>query len=171
MKDKFILDACCGPRMMWFNKKHPNCIYIDERVEVKGFVDNRDKREIKPDIQMDNRKMSFNDNSFKLVVWDPPHIIQKPSPKCRMTQTFGCLSPETWQHDLKRSFNECWRVLKDYGVLIVKWNECSKKLDVLLRIVEREPLFGQKINNAEKKTKDKARTYWLCFMKIPENAK
>jgi hypothetical protein len=31
MKDKFILDACCGCRMFWFNKKHPNAIFIDRR--------------------------------------------------------------------------------------------------------------------------------------------
>jgi hypothetical protein len=24
MKGKFILDACCGPKLFWFNKNHPN---------------------------------------------------------------------------------------------------------------------------------------------------
>lgn len=31
--DKIILDACCGSRMFWFNKKHPNAIFADIRDE------------------------------------------------------------------------------------------------------------------------------------------
>lgn len=31
MKEKLILDACCGGRMFWFNKKHPNALYVDQR--------------------------------------------------------------------------------------------------------------------------------------------
>ena len=38
LSDKFILDACCGGRMMWFNKNHPNCLYIDIRKEEKGYI-------------------------------------------------------------------------------------------------------------------------------------
>ncbi len=41
LKNKFILDACCGGRMMWFNKKHPNVLYIDNRKEEKGFLKQR----------------------------------------------------------------------------------------------------------------------------------
>lgn len=33
MSNKFILDACCGPKAMWYNKNHPNAIYIDNRYE------------------------------------------------------------------------------------------------------------------------------------------
>ena len=39
--EKFILDACCSGRMMWFNKKHPNATYIDIRKESKGFSKHR----------------------------------------------------------------------------------------------------------------------------------
>lgn len=35
---KVILDACCGGRMMWYNKKHPNAIYIDIRKTKKGDI-------------------------------------------------------------------------------------------------------------------------------------
>lgn len=173
MKDKFILDACCGARMMWFNKKHLNVIYQDIRDEDKGLVDNRKNREIKPDIIGDFRKMGFLDKSFKLVVWDPPHIIQKYNKKCRMIATYGCLEPEIWQDDLKRWFKECWRVLEDYGVLIFKWSEVdswgqkkfSAKLNDVLRLFHTEPLFAQKV----KWTKDNQfATFWCCFMKIPE---
>ena len=174
MKDKFILDACCGPKMMWYNKQHPNCIYQDIRDEDKGFVDNRQNREIKPDIVGDFRNMKhFRDKLFKLIVWDPPHIIQKFSNKCRMINTYGNLEPESWQDDLKRGFKECWRVLDDYGVLIFKWSECdrwgqkkfSAKIREVLEMFPIEPLFAQKV----KWTKDNQfATYWATFMKIPE---
>jgi DNA segregation ATPase FtsK/SpoIIIE-like protein len=28
---KTILDVCCGSRMFWFNKKHPDALYLDIR--------------------------------------------------------------------------------------------------------------------------------------------
>ena len=38
---KFILDACCGSRMFWFQKNQPNTIFQDIREYNKGFIDNR----------------------------------------------------------------------------------------------------------------------------------
>ena len=101
MKDKFILDACCGSRMFWFDKKHPNVIFSDIREYDKGFIDNRPNRELHPDQIMDFRKLDFPDKSFKLVVFDPPHLIGK-ADGCRMTRTYGALNKETWQNDIKR---------------------------------------------------------------------
>lgn len=160
MSEKFILDACCGSRMFWLDKTHPNTIFIDIRSYAKGFIDNRQNRELKPDIIMDNRKMSFPDKSFKLVVFDPPHLIGKPD-GCRMTKTYGALHPITWQSDIKKGFDECWRVLDDYGVLIFKWNDSSKKRKEVLEVIGKKPLFGHPNGS-------KIPTHWFCFMKIPE---
>ncbi len=162
MKNKFILDACCGPRLMWFNKHHPNTIYIDKRVREKGFVISGDKREVKPDIIMDFRKLEFPDKSFKLVVMDPPHLIGEES--YIMTKSYGCLVAETWQSDLTRGFKECWRVLEDCGILIFKWNNTMIPFRKVLRLFDVDPLFGQKSVNKEHK---KHYTMWFCFMKIP----
>ena len=41
MKNKIILDAACGGRMFWFNKKHPRALYIDNRIVDKGHVKQR----------------------------------------------------------------------------------------------------------------------------------
>jgi len=41
MINKFILNACCGSRMFWFDKKQPNTIFHDIRSYDKGFIDNR----------------------------------------------------------------------------------------------------------------------------------
>ena len=122
MKDKFILDACCGGRMMWFNKKHPNTIYIDKRKEKKGFISEQPNSEINPDIIMNFKNLKFPDKTFKLVVWDPPHSLTFLDTSI-MKKKFGGLNPETWPYTIKKGFNECWRVLEDYGILIFKWND------------------------------------------------
>ena len=36
--EKYILDVCCGTRMWWKQKKHPNTIYMDIRKEPKEFI-------------------------------------------------------------------------------------------------------------------------------------
>ena len=75
MCNKFILDACCGTKMMWTNKNHPNVLYIDIRKEPKGFIKEQMNSEINPDVQCSFTKMPFEDKKFKLIVCDPPHII------------------------------------------------------------------------------------------------
>jgi hypothetical protein len=150
---KFILDACCGGRMFWINKKHPNAIYIDNRLEEKGHITRKSNHSIQPDIVMDFRDLKFEDKTFKLVVWDPPPSI--------MAKQYGILNKETWPYDLKQGFKECWRVLDDYGILIFKWNEKQIKTREVLNLFPVKPLFGHPDGNRQT-------TFWLCFMKIPE---
>jgi len=73
--DKLILDACCGSRMFWFDKNNPAALFADVRIESHILCDGR-ALEISPDIQMDFTKMPFADESFHLVVFDPPHLIK-----------------------------------------------------------------------------------------------
>ena len=162
-QNKFILDACCGPKCFWFNKQHPNTIYIDKRKEEKGFLAFRPNREINPDKIMDHKSLEFPDKSFKLVVFDPPHLLGKQGNKDATNASYGVYSRDTWKVDLKKGFDECWRVLEDYGVLIFKWSEVSLKHKEVLEVLEREPLFGHPVRN-------KNNTHWFCFMKIPKHS-
>ena len=159
-RDKFILDACCGGRMFWFNKKHPNTLYIDNRSAKKGHISQKSYHEVNPDIIMDFRDLKFKDQSFKLVVWDPPHRTDFTKTSL-MYKQYGILNRETWQYDLKKGFDECMRVLEDYGVLIFKWNERQIKTKIILEIFKQEPLFGHPLGTREQ-------TQWMCFMKIPK---
>ena len=102
--NKKILDACCGPKMFWKDKHQPNTIFIDIRKMEKGYNDYRKNREIQPDIIMDFRKLEFPDKSFKLVCFDPPHIISA-SNNFRMARDYGILNKETWKEDLKKGFS------------------------------------------------------------------
>lgn len=158
-KDKCILDACCGGRMFWFNKTHPNVLYVDNRRREKGYSKFRPNHTVLPDEEVDFRNMPYKDKSFKLVVFDPPHIFGKEN--SLINQYYGSLDKETWREDIKRGFDECWRVLDDYGVLVFKWNEVRiPKKDILL-LIERQPLFGHQVGG-------RMQTHWMCFMKIPK---
>lgn len=161
MKDKFILDACCGARYMWTNKHHPNTVYIDVRKEEKGFDTNRPNLEINPDIIADFRDLPFDDKSFKLIVWDPPHLLGK-NYKSRMTRRFGFLLADSWRSDFEKGFDELWRCLKDYGVLIFKFNDSSLDFKKVLKLFPVSPLFANIKNKSKTST-----TKWFTFMKIP----
>lgn len=157
-KDKFILDACCGGKMFWFNKIHPNTLYIDNRLEKKGHITQKSKHSVSPDIVMDFRELGFKDKSFRLVVWDPPHRTDFTKTSL-MAKQYGILNKETWPYDLKKGFDECWRVLQDYGILIFKWNEKQIKVKKLIELFKKEPLFGNRGTGNK--------THWICYMKIP----
>lgn len=117
---KSILDVCCGARMFWFDKHHPNAVYMDIRQEEFTACDGRHIN-VEPDIVADFRNIPFPDESFRLVVFDPPHFY-KLGASSYTAQKYGRLFP-TWRTDLKAGFDECLRVLKPEGILIFKWNE------------------------------------------------
>jgi len=153
--DKLILDACCGSRMFWFDKTNPDVLFADIRTENHTLCDGR-SLEIKPDIEIDFRKMPFADNSFKMVVFDPPHL-KNLGQNSWMGLKYGVLN-KTWQQDLKQGFSECMRVLQPYGTLIFKWNEDQIKVSEVLQAIEAQPLFGHKSGKT-------AKTHWMAFLK------
>lgn len=148
-----ILDACCGSRMFWFDKQHPNTIFIDKRSHYEelstGHVINVD-----PDVIADFRNLPFEDETFYHVVFDPPHLLCAGA-NSWLAKKYGRLDKETWSRDLKKGFSECMRVLKTNGTMVFKWNEEQIKLREILDIFEVRPLYGNK----------RAKTHWLVFMK------
>ena len=160
---KYILDVCCGGRQFWFDKTQKNTVYMDMRREEKGYQDVRPNKEIKPDIVANFKNIPFPDETFKLIVMDPPHIIAD-GPLFRMTKEYGWLEQDTWWWDIRNGFNECWRVLQNYGILIFKWNEASIKRTDILNAIGKDPLFGHPVLS-------KIPTHWFCFMKTPSQEK
>ncbi|MEB6612109.1 class I SAM-dependent methyltransferase [Staphylococcus pasteuri] len=150
-----ILDACCGSKMFWFDKENKDVTFMDIRELDTELSDGR-KLVVKPDIMADFRNMPFEDNSFHLVVFDPPHL-KTGGDKSWLVQKYGRLN-ENWPDDIKQGFNECMRVLKPNGTLIFKWNEEQIKLGQILKCFNQAPLFGNK----------RAKTHWLVFMKLEE---
>lgn len=164
MSGKFILDACCGPKNMWFDKHQPNTLYIDIRKEELGYNKHDKQDSVEPDLVMDFRDLKLPDKSFKLIVCDPPHM--KTLGKTSMfRKKYGCLNAETWQVDLKRGFKEMFRVLEDYGILLLKWNDTEINYKKVLELCPYKPLVMNVVSSRPKTDK---RTSWFCFMKIPK---
>lgn len=156
--EKEILDACCGGRMFWHDKNHPDVLFMDRRSEefVTGTGKNKRFRSVRPDIEADFRNMPFGDGVFKMVVFDPPHLIT--GDKSYMGKIYGSLDKNNWRDDIKRGLSECFRVLQDCGFLIFKWNESQIRISEVLALTDQKPLFSHrrgKMNN----------TLWICFMK------
>lgn len=154
--EKQILDVCCGSKMFWFDKNNPHTVFMDNRVLHDILCDGR-KLDVDPDIVGDFRKIPFDNNTFHIVVFDPPHLL-KVGENSWLGKKYGKLS-EAWPEDLKQGFSECMRVLKPYGTLIFKWNEQQIKLGEILKAIEYEPLFGNKRSDM----------HWVVFMKESED--
>lgn len=155
---KKILDACCGSRMFWYDKANPMVDFCDIRQTEKITCCDGRVIEISPDIVADFRKLPFEDNSYYLVVFDPPHL-KHAGEKSYMAQKYGVLNNKSWKEDIKRGFDECMRVLSINGTLIFKWNETQIKTTEIINIIGQQPLFGHKSGRLSK-------TQWLCFMKL-----
>lgn len=160
--DKKILDVTCGSRTIWFNKNHPAAVYCDRRRETYRNIwksaNNKSERDcvVDPDIQCDFTNLPFEDNSFFLVIFDPPHLL-KAKETAWLVKKYGKLDA-TWPQMLHDGFAECMRVLKPDGVLIFKWSEYDITAEKVWKAIGQKPLFG---HHSGKKSK----TFWGCFMK------
>lgn len=153
--NKPILDACCGSRMFWFDKNNPAAVFGDKRTEDHILCDGRTLN-ITPDIEMDFTAIPFADESFRVVVFDPPHI-ENLGKNSWMAKKYGVLGGG-WKEELRQGFSECMRVLKPYGVLVFKWNETRIPVSKLLDIFGQSPVIGHRSGRQNK-------THWMLFMK------
>ena len=164
MAEKKILDATCGSRTIWFNKNHPAAVYCDKRAEDIAVAFGRARTSIHnlhvaPDIQCNFTHLPFSDNSFPLVIFDPPHLLRAKE-NAWLVKKYGKLD-ENWPQMLHDGFKECMRVLKPDGVLIFKWSEYDIPSEKVWKAIGEKPLFG---HHSGKKSK----TFWACFMKLED---
>ncbi|MCM1289304.1 MAG: class I SAM-dependent methyltransferase [Corallococcus sp.] len=155
---KSILDVACGGKMFYFDKNDTRVLFCDKRRMQTTLCDGR-PFEIKPDVVVDFTALPFADNTFKLVVFDPPHLLHnETSPITGYQQIkYGALQGD-WKEMLTKGFAECFRVLEANGVLIFKWNETDVPVSEILRLTNEKPIFGHKSGK-------RSNTHWICFMK------
>ena len=158
MINKKILDVTCGSRSIWFNKAHPAALYCDKCNEVHSGLWKNSKRklEINPDVVCDFTDLPFEDASFSLVVFDPPHLTGAKETSW-LVKKYGLLD-DNWPKMLHDGFCECMRVLKPDGVLIFKWSEHDIPAQKVWDAIGQKPLFGHHSGK-------KSQTFWGCFMK------
>lgn len=160
--EKKILDVTCGSKTIWFNKNHPATLYCDGRKESYTGVWKNDygqserKCEVDPDIVCDFTCLPFEDNTFALVIFDPPHL-KSVGETSWLAKKYGRLG-DNWPVMLRDGFTECMRVLKPDGVLVFKWSEYEIPASKVWRAIGQKPLFGHKSGK-------KMNTFWACFMK------
>lgn len=146
--------------MFWFDKKNPDVLFVDIHPYEEfttGLGIHKRNRKIDPDVVMDFRSLDIPDESYSLVVFDPPHL-SKLGENSFTAKTYGRLDRDNWREDLRKGFAECFRVLKPDGVLIFKWCEFEIPLRDVLALTPVKPLFGHPSGKQQK-------THWIAFMK------
>lgn len=151
-----VLDPASGSRMFYFDKSDDRVLFGDIRSEEHILCDGR-ALSIAPDMEMDFRALPFPDASFRVVVFDPPHLVRV-GKNAWMGKKYGRLDADTWEEDLRAGFEECFRVLAEHGVLIFKWNETQIPVSKVLALTSARPLVGHRSGKT-------ARTHWVTFIK------
>lgn len=147
---------------MWRDKHCPDVVFGDCRFETITITDRSHGNStgmrtlrIEPDTLIDFRKLPYPDGSFKLVVFDPPHLVRA-GQRSWLAAKYGKLSGN-WREDLRAGFNECFRVLDPDGTLVFKWNETQVRVGEVLALTPVQPLFGHISGR-------RGLTHWLVFM-------
>lgn len=155
-----VLDMCCGPKMMWFDKDDERAVFVDKRRERHEM--NRPKRgtveytETDPDILCDFTALPFPDDTFALVVFDPPHF-ERSGKIGYLAMKYGWLDGD-WRSMLRAGFADGFRVLRPGGVLIFKWTATENPVSEILKLTTISPLFGHKSGK-------QSQTHWITFIK------
>ena len=152
------LDVCCGSRMFWFDKQDPRALFVDIRRET-WITDTRPGARptvVNPDVLADFSNLPFPDNSFPLVIFDPPHLVRN-GKQSRMSRKYGDLKGD-WREMIRKGFAECFRVLKPNGTLIFKWSSTEIPLARVIALAPVPPLYGHNTGNH-------AKTHWIAFLK------
>lgn len=149
-----ILDPCCGSRMFYFDTENPSVLFCDERSNYTEVLCDGRTLVISPDLVVDVTDLPFEDGTFPLVVFDPPHLT---SGNGWQVKKYGKL-PDNWKAWMQKAFSECWRVLAANGTLVFKWYEYRIRLSEILPLAPTSPVFGNRRPTNSK-------THWLVFFK------
>jgi len=157
-----VLDACCGGRRFWFNRRDGRALYVDIRKEVDQ-IDPRPGRKpqvVEPDWQGSFTALPFPDNAFAHVVFDPPHratLTSDSDAKTWLVRQYGRLVGD-WREMLRMGFAECFRVLRPEGTLVFKWCDYDVPVSEILALTPELPLYGHRSGK-------QSATHWLAFLK------
>lgn len=169
-----ILDATAANRTMWLSKDMEGIIYIDMEKKL----------EVKPMIYCDNTNTPFLPKFFDTIFYDPPfgwgegHPLYKYPDAASVpywVSKYGSI-PRYYGWDkhknqqelivhLYRAQKEFHRILKDDGVLWLKWNVIKISIHRVLSIFELWFVMLELPVKAPTQTAGKSQTYWVCLMK------
>jgi SAM-dependent methyltransferase len=166
MPSEEVLDPTCGNRSIWYpgQKDRNDVLYVDTREAESDDLElpTNPNYSVEPDEVADFRELSYPDESFNLIVFDPPHAVRPDGMKKLTgitTKKYGCLHAETWQEDLRAGFLELFRVLKPGGTLVFKFADESADFTEVLELAPAQPMFGTSVNDGRVETR------WFVFYK------
>lgn len=169
-----ILDAAAGNQVMWKYRQCRDLIHID--IEKKLTI--------KPTIFCSNQQTPFLDASFDAIFYDPPHFFNDTSsfyviPDAEtfkkkwqgygeIPRYYGGDKYKTQMALLRHVFEaqkEFSRILKDDGILWLKWNETYITIHTIMHLFDNWHVMLEiqsKLNNPNRTQKQ---TYWICMCK------
>jgi len=169
-----ILDATAGNRTMWRYKDSEYIIYIDMEKKL----------EVKPTIFAVNINTPFLDKLFDTIFYDPPYGWGEGIPLYKYPDAASVPywvskymnAPRYYGWDkfnnqqelivhLYRAQKEFHRILKDDGVLWLKWNIVKIPIHRVLAIFDLWFIMLELPVKAPTQTAGKGQTYWICLMK------
>ena len=179
--EALIMDATAGNRTLWNVKDHKFILFCDIEPEL----------DVQPDQLVDCRDTGFEDESYNTIFFDPPHGWgKKPGQgiyECRNEAEYRAYKAkynlDRWGNkavyygwdkyqskkdlkdfifDAQREFN---RILKNNGMLWLKWNETQIPLDEVLGLFhDWVEMLRLPIGSPKQKLGGK-QTYWCMFLK------
>lgn len=170
-----ILDATCGNRGIWYQKNHPFVTFMDVR---NGNYDTRADNpnmsykgrritRVKPDVVSEWKDAPFPNESFDMIVFDPPHILMDRNKQPPiLASRYGFLYKDNYKQVLKEGIKKLFNILKPEGIFILKWSETSAPVDDIIKLCPYSPLFG-----SNTKSKGHTEHFWVLFIKHDLNIK
>ena len=149
-----ILDMSAGNRAIWFNKRHPDCLYVDIRAEVN------------PDLVCDMREghPAIHNNTYNLIIFDPPHVNF--GANANMTKTYGHHTSAEIRDIIRGSAYQAWICGKPGSLMAFKWNDHDQSFKSVLALMDDwwEPLFGTTTSTRTRhKGKTNTTTQWVML--------
>lgn len=145
-----IIDLSAGNRAVWFNRDHPDALYIDIRPEVG------------PSIVADARALPAEiGTGYDLVVFDPPHKNSAASGNMSK-RNYGHWTAEQITSILIGTAKEAHRITRSDALMAFKWNDHTRKLGTVLKLLTPwwEPLFGHGVRGQQR---HKTMTAWVML--------
>lgn len=145
-----VLDCSAGLRGMWLDKHFPSAVYVDIRSEVS------------PDLVASSTCLPFHNETFDLILFDPPHHNVGASGEWSLD--YGVFTTAEILNLCRRTFPELRRVVKPAGVVLFKWNDHSIGLSRVMPDPETGlvPLVAQRVAYH---TKHASVTTWVTLVR------
>lgn len=145
-----ILDLTAGHKSMWFDTA-PDLVTYCDLVPKSSEVIKINWAE----------KLPFEDSTFNLVVFDPPHLTKSYASTGIIAKRYGCLF-DSWESDLQNAFEESHRILVPGGLVIFKWATRQLSIHRIFPLVtpKLRPLFGHTTVQTKRGS-----TLWFVFYK------